>query len=272
MNMNTKHNTIPPTCVVSTPHFDFVDYLTEEELNILTTNQRDVKYKKGEIIAKQGSFASHVIFLKKGLVKVYLEGDQKDLILKIVTDQHFVSLSSVFDGNDTFIYSVSTYIDSEATLINIDVFKQLIRKNARFAAQIINLLNANTAQVYGRFYCLTRKQSHGRVADILMCLSENIFQSLNFTLNLSRNDLADLTGLSSESVTRILKEFKESSIIELNNKTIKILDYQRIKDISLHFALRFITNISDLYQFLTPINPVFYTETILISTSILLPL
>ncbi len=229
---NHKHNLAPPTCVVSTPHINCFDFLSEEEKELLKANQREVKFKKGEIIAKQGSFASHVVFLKEGLVKVYLEGDQKDLILKIVTDNHFVSLSSVFDGNDSFIYSVSTYTDSVATLINIDIFKQLIRNNAKFAAQMINLLNANTAQIYGRFYCLTRKQSHGRVADIIMCLSQNIFGSLSFKLNLSRNDLADLTGLSSESVTRILKEFKDSSIIKLENKDITVLDYQRLQDIS----------------------------------------
>ncbi len=229
---NHKHNLAPPTCVVSTPHINCFGFLSEEETSLLKANQREVKFKKGEIIAKQGSFASHVVFLKEGLVKVYLEGDQKDLILKIVTDNHFVSLSSVFDGNDSFIYSVSTYTDSVATLINIDIFKQLIRNNAKFAAQMINLLNANTAQIYGRFYCLTRKQSHGRVADIIMCLSQNIFGSLSFKLNLSRNDLADLTGLSSESVTRILKEFKDSSIIKLENKDITVLDFQRLKDIS----------------------------------------
>ena len=229
---NNKHNIAPPTCVVSTPHINCFDFLNEEETILLKANSREVKFKKGEIIAKQGSFASHVIYLKEGLVKVYLEGDQKDLILKIVTNDHFVSLSSVFDGNDSFIYSVSTYSDSVANLINIDIFKQLIRNNAKFAAQMINLLNANTAQIYGRFYCLTRKQSHGRVADIIMCLSENIFGSLSFKLNLSRNDLADLTGLSSESVTRILKEFKDSSIIKLDNKDISILDYTRLKDIS----------------------------------------
>jgi len=227
-----KHNVAPPTCVVSTPHINCFAFLSEEENALLNANSRDVKFKKGEIIAKQGSFASHVIYLKEGLVKVYLEGDQKDLILKIVTNDHFVSLSSVFDGNDSFIYSVSTYSDSVATLINIDIFKQLIRNNSKFAAQMINLLNANTAQIYGRFYCLTRKQSHGRVADIIMCLSENIFCSLSFKLNLSRNDLADLTGLSSESVTRILKEFKSSSIIKLDYKDISILDYTRLKDIS----------------------------------------
>jgi CRP-like cAMP-binding protein len=181
MEDHLNRKSAPPTCVVSTPHFNCFEHLTDEQAELLKSNERRVKYKKGEVIAKQGSFASHVIFLNKGLVKVYLEGDQKDLILKIVTDNHFVSLSSVFDGNDTFIYSVSPYIDSEATLINIDIFKQLIRQNAKFASQIINLLNANTAQIYGRFYCLTNKQLHGRLADILLCLAQRIFYEMEYT-------------------------------------------------------------------------------------------
>lgn len=223
-----------PSCIVNTSHFNCFDYLTEEEAALLSANKRDVKFKKGETIAKQGSFASHVIFLKEGLVKVYLEGNQKDLILKIVPDNHFVSLSSIFDGNDSFIYSVSTYVDSTATLISVDVFKQLIRRNPRFATQIINLLNSNTAQIYGRFYCISRKQSHGRVADILLCLAENVFRTGEFKLNISRNDLADLTGLSAESVIRIFKEFKEERLIDVNGKMIKVLDFEKLKEISLY--------------------------------------
>ena len=75
------------------------------------------------------------------------------------------------EGNNTFLYSVSTYIDSTASLIDADIFKQIIRSNPQFASKISNILNENTAQVYGRFYALTCKQSHGRVADILLCLS-----------------------------------------------------------------------------------------------------
>lgn len=221
-----------PSCIVNTSHFNCFDYLTEEEMQLLNSNKRDVLFKKGETIAKQGSFASHVIFLKEGLVKVYLEGPQKDLILKIVPDNHFVSLSSVFDGNDTFIYSVSTYVDSTATLVGIDIFKQLIRSNSKFAAQIINLLNSNTAQIYGRFYCISRKQSHGRVADIILCLAENVFHAKSFNLNISRNDLADLTGLSAESVIRIFKEFKEEKLIDVSGKQIQVLDFDKLKEIS----------------------------------------
>ena len=229
------HNTITaPSCIVNTKHFNCFEHLTKEEAELLEANKRDVKFKKGEMISKQGSFASHVVFLKQGLVKVYLEGNQKDLILKIVPDNHFLSLSSVFDGNNTFVYSVSTYMDSTATLISVDIFKQLIRNNAKFATQIINVLNTNTAQIYGRFYCLSRKQSHGRVADIILCLAENVFNTKNFKLNISRNDLADLTGLSSESVNRIFKEFKEDKLIDIDGKSISVLDFDKLQDISLY--------------------------------------
>lgn len=223
-----------PSCIVNTSHYNCFETLTEEETLLLNSSKKDVFFKKGETIAKQGSFASHVIFLKEGLVKVYLEGNQKDLILKIVPDNHFVSLSSVFDGNDTFIYSVMTYVDSTATLIGIDVFKQLIRRNARFATQIINLLNSNTAQIYGRFYCISRKQSNGRVADIILCLAENVFKSKEFRLNISRNDLADLTGLSAESVIRIFKEFKDDNLIDVNGKQITVIDFEKLRGISIY--------------------------------------
>lgn len=229
------HNAISaPSCIVNTTHFNCFEHLTKEENELLEANKRDVKFKKGEMISKQGSFASHVVFLKEGLVKVYLEGNQKDLILKIVPDNHFLSLSSVFDGNNTFIYSVSTYMDSTATLISIDIFKQLIRNNAKFATQIINVLNTNTAQIYGRFYCLSRKQSHGRVADIILCLSENVFNNKKFKLNISRNDLADLTGLSSESVNRIFKEFKEDKLIDIDGKSVTVLNYDKLQEVSLY--------------------------------------
>jgi CRP/FNR family transcriptional regulator len=127
---------------------------------------------------------------------------------------------------------VSPYVDSWAKLIDINVFKQLIRQNAPFASKIIDILNENTAQAYGRFFCLTRKQLHGRMADILMCLSERIFKSLEYDLPLSRNDLAELTGMSTESVIRIMKEFKDDKLIEVSGKSVNILDPERIRKIS----------------------------------------
>ncbi len=220
------------SCIVENKHSECFDVLTEEELKLLDENTINITYNKGEVIAKQGTFATHVIYLKEGLVKVYMGDNSKDLILKIIPSNHFIGLSSVFEGNNTFIYSASTYIKSTASLIDINFFKRLIRRNPEFAYKILNIQNENVAQVYGRFYCLTRKQSCGLVADLLVCLSDRVFKSNEFSLPLSRSDLADLTGLSTESVMRILKEFKQDSILETKGKTIKILDKKRLEKIS----------------------------------------
>lgn len=223
----------PPTsCLVENAHAQCFSVLTDEEKELLSKNTVDIRYKKGEIIAKQGSFASHVIYLTEGLVKVHIQSENQDLVLKIIPAEHFIGLSSIYEGNNSFIYSATTYIDSEASLIDINVFKSLIRKNSQFAYQVINVQNENAAQVYGRFFCLTRKQSHGLVADLLLCLSNRVFKSDDFCLPITRNDLADLTGLSIESVMRIMREFKEEEIIETKGKNIRILKREKLETIS----------------------------------------
>lgn len=220
------------SCFIETTHNSCFDLLTEEEKQLVESHRLVVNFKKGEIIGKQGSFASHIIFLNEGLVKVYLEGKPKDLILKIVPSNHLIGLPSIYDGNNRFIYSVATYSDSSVSLIDISLFKQLLGMNSQFALKIINILNEDTALIYGRFFCLTMKQSHGRVADILLCLAKRVYKKDNFNLAISRSDMADLTGLSSESVIRILKEFKENGLISIVGKDFTILDTARLEKIS----------------------------------------
>lgn len=221
-----------PSCFLENQHTTCFEYLTSEEQELVNKNRIELSYKKGEIVAKQGTFASHIIFLNEGLVKVYLEGRPKDLILKIVPSNHLIGLPSIYDGNNRFIYSVATYSASTVSLIDISLFKQLLYNNSKFATKIINILNEDTALIYGRFFCLTMKQSHGRVADILLCLANRVYKAPKFELAISRNDLADLTGLASESVIRILKEFKDERLISIEGKVIHILDGEGLERIS----------------------------------------
>jgi len=221
-----------PSCFLENQHTTCFEYLTSEEQELVNKNRIELSYKKGEILAKQGTFASHIIFLNEGLVKVYLEGRPKDLILKIVPSNHLIGLPSIYDGNNRFIYSVATYSASTVSLIDISLFKQLLHNNSKFATKIINILNEDTALIYGRFFCLTMKQSHGRVADILLCLANRVYKAPKFELAISRNDLADLTGLASESVIRILKEFKDERLISIEGKIIHILDGEGLERIS----------------------------------------
>jgi len=225
-------NTGPETCVSFVYELSCFDLLSDEEKELVNTSSVLVNYKKGEMICKQGSFASHIMYLEKGLVKIYLEGNPKDLILTITPQKNLMGLQALYEGNNTFLYSISTYTDSAVRLIDIQIFKQLLKQNPLFAYRIINILNESTSQSYGRFFSLTQKQLHGRLADILLCLSRKIFKSESFDLPLTRSDLSDLTSMSTESVIRILKDFKDDKIIDMNNKSITLLDLPRMDSIS----------------------------------------
>ena len=225
-------NTNTDTCVSFVYEVSCFDLLTDSEKEIIDKTSVLVNYKKGETICKQGSFASHIMYIEKGLVKVYLEGSIKNLILTITPKHNLLGLQALYEGNNTFLYSISTYTESSVRLIDVQVFKQLLRQNPAFGFRVINILNESTAQSYGRFLSLTQKQLHGRLADILLCLSRRIFKSDAFDLPLSRSDLSDLTSMSTESVIRIMKDFKDDGIIEINNKSVALLDIPRLTRIS----------------------------------------
>lgn len=220
------------SCTVSNAKSICFDMLSTEEQELIDKNSIEVTYKKGEVICKHGTFASHVIFLREGLAKIFLEGLNDSLILKIITSGNLIGLTSIMENNNVFHYSSSAYIDSRASLIDINVFRQIIKQNGEFANSIINILCENSLQTFGRFFCLTHKQLYGRMADILLCLSERIFKDRSFQLNLSRKELAELTGMSTESVIRMLKKFKDDGIITMEGKKVNVANYDLLKKIS----------------------------------------
>ncbi len=220
------------SCNISSAHCNCFEKLTAEQLEELEANSVNVYYKKGETVCKQGAYASYVVYLTKGLAKVFLEDGSNSLVLKIVPGGSLVGLTSLSDYHPTFQYSAMTYVDSEVKQIEISFFKKLIYQNPDFAKEVIDILTSNSVQVNGRFFCLTCKQSYGRLADIILCLSERIFGSGEFDVPLSRKDLADLSGMGPETVIRMLKSFKDEGLIEMKGKSLRILDIEKLRRIS----------------------------------------
>jgi len=206
--------------------------LSLEEMALIESNQVELTYKKGEIICKQGSLAPHVVFLSKGLAKAFIESCSDTLVLKIISGGKFIALSSAMEGNTVFHYSSQAYVDCTVLLIDINIFRHLIRTNSEFAMEVFNLQSSNAKQIYGRFFCLTQKQSYGRFADLLLCLADNVFGNNSFELELSRKELAELSGMTQESVVRIIKKFKDDNLITTNGKLIEIIEYDKLQQIS----------------------------------------
>jgi CRP/FNR family transcriptional regulator, polysaccharide utilization system transcription regulator len=219
-------------CTINQRQCRCFEKLNESQLALVDAKSVIVRYKKGEIICKQGGLASHIMYVENGLAKVFLDNGVNSLVLKIIPPGNLLGLSSVSEDSNTFQYSAMAYLDSEIKQIDINLFRQLLSENPAFSREIIEILGSNSAQINGRFFCLTHKQSFGRLADILLCLSDRIFKNSEFELPLSRRDLAELSGLSAETVIRILKKFHDENLIFLDGKNFRIIDYQRLQKIS----------------------------------------
>jgi CRP-like cAMP-binding protein len=190
----------------------------------------ELNYTKGEVLVKQGTIAPHILFLKQGLVKIYLEHHNRKQPL-CIEKTGFIGLESMYNDK-YFQYSVSAMVDSTVYLIELESFKKAIAEYAFVGVAVIENINIRSMHLYERIITLTQKQAPGRVADIIKCLVERIFESDTFTLPCARKEFAEMATISIESLSRILKDFKDEGIVDIDGKTVHVLDKKKLDMIS----------------------------------------
>jgi CRP/FNR family transcriptional regulator len=190
----------------------------------------ELNFQKGETIFKQGTIVPHIGFVKKGMVKVMLEsGNRKQPLC--IEKEGFIGLESMY--NDKFSqYTVVALTDVSLVLVEIEGFKKAMEADGTLAVRVIESINIRTKHLYERIVTLTQKQGPGRVADVILCLSERIFESNTFCSPCTRKEMAEMCALSLESMSRILKDFKDEGIIELSTREVTILNREELELIS----------------------------------------
>lgn len=206
--------------------------LSEKELNYIDNHRYEAKFKAGEIIFKQGSPVSHIVSFSYGIAKVYLEVDnQREVIISIVQPTAIVGCPGIYlDGRHK--YSLSALKDSLVCFIDVNIFKEIFRNNSKFAESILHDNSLQYIRLVTKLVNISVKQSHGRIAEILLYLSNSIFKSDKFDVLLSRQEIADITGMSKEGAIRILKEFQQEKLIKCDGQIITVLDKKKLLEIS----------------------------------------
>lgn len=206
--------------------------LIPSELDFINNNKTQILYRKGENICKEKAYASNVLYIADGLVKLYLESpNNRHINLKILKTSEYVGLSSIY-GDNIYHYSAVALVDSTICMINRDSYRKLLIDNGHFASDVIRWYCDKETQLFHRIKSLGLKQMHGRLADTLLYLCDESFdQDLLFSY-LSRKDIADFACISTESTVRLLTELKNEGVIDLSGKLVKILDRKHLLEIS----------------------------------------
>lgn len=206
--------------------------LTPNELKHINENRYEAAFRTGEIMIKQGSPASHALFIANGMAKYYVEGiNGKNCLLGFALPGELIMSPGAY-MNSRHSFSVAALNNVRACFLSISIIKDVVRSNGDFAEGMIKDMSEKFHLTHLRMISQAQKRMSGRLAEILLYLSDKVYHSDEYEMILSRQELGEMATMAKECVVRILKEFEESGIIESNSSRIKIIDRAKLKMIS----------------------------------------
>lgn len=205
------------TCLIPT-----FGELTPQQIMLVNDNSHVVTLDRNEPIFKQGKPTSYAMFIRSGLVKIFSEFESKKyLILKITGPGKYIGLISVFCDR-LYQYSATALEKSEIVYLSLPTLHEIISQNGKFSMHMINLISNEGLYLINRIHGFSQKQVPGRIAEVLLFFSREVYKKDNFTLPISRTELAEIVSSTKESVSRALTEFKNDRMIEIVDKSVKL--------------------------------------------------
>lgn len=207
-------------------------HLFPDELEFINNKKIQLTYLAGETLFKQGAFAPYVMFVIKGVVKVYIQtGSNKQMNIKLAVEGDYLAFSSVFDEN-IYNYSAVALKDSIVCMIDKTALRKLFLNNSEFAMNITSRNCRNEAWLLDMLKNMSYKQMRGKLASALIYLSSEKFIAQDVFLHLTRKDIADFASITTESTIRFIKEFEKEGVLKLEGKSIIISDRKTLDEIA----------------------------------------
>jgi CRP-like cAMP-binding protein/CheY-like chemotaxis protein len=195
------------------------------------SEERDIRlYKKKDEIFREGNYPKGIYFIHKGKVKSYQTNELgKELITELHNEGDFFGFISLLK-DEKYNSSATALEDSEIYMIPKEDFFALIYKNAEVSKKFIEILSDNLIEKEKQLVKLAYNSVRKRVAEALVNLSDKYKKEdeTTFSMNVSREDLANLVGTATETVIRTLSDFKEEKYIEVAGGKITILNYEKL--------------------------------------------
>ncbi len=206
---------------------------TEQKLSDLLAAGGAKSFKKKEIIFREGDYARSIFYLKSGKLRGFkMNEDGKELSTNFFDSGDFFGFSTVLN-TDEYTYSVDVLEDCELLQFSKDEFLSSVFSSRELSEVFLKQLSDEVSLKEDSLLKLAYNSVRKRVADSLVQLKEKFGdESQNqYTIKMSRDNLASIVGTSPESVIRVLHDFKEEKLISTSGRDITILDALRLKNV-----------------------------------------
>ncbi len=210
----------------------FYDNLEREYSDLICAGKVEKSFRQGETIIKEGTLINDFVYLKSGLVKLYRRDDSgKEQIISIAKPFDYVSLLSVF-SNDRYNYSVTALENSVTCNLSMENVRSIAKENGGLAMNLLQKMSVVADKIILDSLEIRKKQLRGRVAYLLIRFSREIYHSDEFDLPLSRKEMGEYVGMTTENVIRSLSEFRKDGILKIYGKTIQIVRMDKLQSIA----------------------------------------
>jgi CRP/FNR family transcriptional regulator, cyclic AMP receptor protein len=198
--------------------------------NILDTftADRDInKYKKKQIVYSEGNRPARLFYLQKGKVKTYKTNDDgKELIVGLYFEGDFLGHVALLEGTN-YKETAEALEDTELAFIPKEDFEELMYANKEISKKFVTLLAKNITEMEVQLLRIAYNSLRKKVADSLITLHKKY----ETAINLSRDNLATIAGIATESLIRTLGDFKSEKLIDIQEGAIIILNEKKLENL-----------------------------------------
>ncbi len=197
------------------------------ELSSLSANKCGNVYKKGQVIFYEGTTPTGLFCISQGLVKLgKINEDGKEQIVRLAKAGSALGHASLLSGS-SYSQTATALEDTTVCFIPRTVFMNLVQSKSSLMIKVVELLSHDTLEAESRLLNMAYHTVRERLAETLLMLKE--FSGVDgdgktLKATMSREDIANLVGTATETVIRLLSDFKSGGLIELEGKKIRILD------------------------------------------------
>lgn len=218
----------------STSLSDVWRLLNTQERDLLRKNASVLHYKKNQQIYAEGEIPTHLMCLLKGKVKIYKEGvGGRSQIIRMIKPIQYFAYRAYFAGEE-YLTDAAAFEASIVCLIPMKIVSEIMKHNYDVCKFFIRQLSLDLGISDERTVNLTQKHIRGRLAESLVFLIDSYGLEEDNTVNiyLAREDLANLSNMTTSNAIRTLSNFVTEKVIVLDGRKIKIIDEDRLRKIS----------------------------------------
>lgn len=204
------------------------------ELLVISDSNNSILYKKKNDIYREGEIPLKLYLIESGKVKTQrISENGKELITGIYSDGDYFGYESLLTNNK-YADSARTMVDSKLITIQKDDFEKIIYSNHEIAKKFIQMLSNKVVDKEERLVQLAYDTLRQRTAEALITLLEkfNLNDEQLFELKISREEIANIIGTATESAIRVISDFKDDGILNIESGKIIVKSVQKLEQIS----------------------------------------